>query len=79
MDKLARGTQIVYNTHGAKEYGFVTSGPTASGGYFCRFWHEGGTYLSTIANSVLVNPDSLTVENTVPQSRVDETLAALYD
>lgn len=83
MDKqLPRGTQIIRHT-GKKgepdEAGFVTSGPTGNGGYFCRFWNmRGGDVLAfrapidlrTKAVSELVLAKHIVVQDTIAQEFV---------
>ena len=83
MGKLARGTQIVRHTgqRGERdEAGFVTSGPTISGGYFCRFWcmRNGKVAdpptLRTLSTSELVLWKHIVVQDSIDQSYVDQAL-----
>ena len=83
MDKLKRGTQIAYVpthtkgdiNHNDVERGFVTSGPTKDGAYFCRYWsryHE--KELRTKANSECTPADCLQVTDSFPQELIEEML-----
>jgi hypothetical protein len=90
MDKLARGTQVVYVPNhlkttdpiepGGLEPGFITNGPTNTGAYFVRYWqvrgkHFGPNYvLRTQANSELTPGENLVVRDTVPQAEVENAL-----
>jgi hypothetical protein len=88
--KLPRGTQIVYVPPHIKlnewsenvglrgvEYGFVTSGPTHNGDYFCRYWrydHDAMEYvpeLRTKANSERTPGNRLVVYDRFNQLHVD--------
>jgi hypothetical protein len=91
--KLSRGTQIVYvpshfpietwdqevNPTGAQP-GFVTSGPTEDGSYFCRYWrwdYDGDEYvpeLRTKANSEMTPGDRLVVHESFSHIHVDREL-----
>jgi len=99
MEQLVRGTQIIYTPPHLKkptglkckfgypngsQPGFVTSGPTAIGDYFCRYWliEDGKPIreLRTKANSENTPLRSLTVPNghsitfPVPPVWVEEAL-----
>ena len=88
MDKLKRGTQIVYvpshirrkdGSYNKKssflERGFVTSGPTLDGSYMCRYWSKSDVEdLRTKANSELTPADCIVVEETYPPSMVQKML-----
>lgn len=85
---MKRGTQIIYKPAHAKdlndpacEKGFVTSGPTNEGAYFCRFWlqNSDGTLLipcelRTKANSESCSKRHLVEKDTVLQALVEEML-----
>jgi hypothetical protein len=88
MDKLVRGTQIIYvpshlfhkdGSYNKKstliQRGFVTSGPTFDGSYFCRFWSFADVNdLRTKNNSELTPVACIVVEDTYPKSMVQEML-----
>ena len=83
MDKLERGTQIIYvPMHAEKdighpdvEFGFVTSGPTKNGAYFCRYWLKHHfKKLRTKLNSELTPGDCLRVVETYSDEFVEEML-----
>lgn len=80
---LKPGTQIIsVPTHvnnledPACEPGFVTSGPTRDGAYFCRYWlkKDGKYELRTKANSELTPVHTLVVLETVPQMIVERAM-----
>lgn len=81
MTQLKRGTQIAYIptrangdiAHKDVEFGFVTSGPTADGSYFCRYYYKNGE-LRTKANSECTHFNDLRVCDSRLQSRVEEDL-----
>lgn len=78
---LERGTQIIYVpnhadgdvSHPDCEAGFVTSACATTA--FCRYWYR--SYpgeLRTKANSENTPIDNLVIQDTVPQSRVEQAL-----
>lgn len=89
-EKLTQGTQIVYVPKHMKfedgvfdypfgmEAGFVSSGPTGDGSYFCRYWrivHGKITYeLRTKSCSELTPRRLIRVMNTVPQEMVTKAI-----
>lgn len=90
--KLTRGTQIAYVPyhvmpeqttdlatalrHPDTEFGFVTSGPTAEGDYFCRYWLKGRLGdLRTKSCSELTPHDRLVVTESVLPQIVTDALA----
>jgi hypothetical protein len=96
--KLPRGTQIVYVAshipletweqevnHKLVEPGFVTSGPTEHGEYFCRYWlfdYRNDEYipeLRTKANSELTPGDRLVVTETFNQLHVTREIRTIDD
>lgn len=89
VEKLARGTQIVYvpshcsldekfSYPGGVQPGFVSSGPNNHGDYFCRYWQikEGKIVydLRTKANSECTPRDVMMIMDTVPQAEVEKAI-----
>lgn len=86
MPELPRGTQILINyrageltldemrTNRATKVGFITSGPTKDGAYFCRYWNESLLELRTKSCSETTPMDMILVVDTVPQEQVDKAL-----
>jgi hypothetical protein len=84
MRNLKRGTQIAYVplhaegslTHPDVQFGFVTSGPTISGAYFCRYWMSKyePAELRTKANSELTARENLVEFNSRTATKIQETL-----
>ena len=84
-DSLVQGTQIVYQPDyvdpnkfgypGGVEPGFIWSGPTEDGSYYCRYWQcymgKIQWQLRTLSNSELTPASVLKVRDTVPQQWVD--------
>ena len=83
---LKRGTQIIYvpsHANGDTEHpdcdrGFITSCKDDAESCFCRYWRKGepGT-LRTHLNSELTPVRNLVIQDSVAQSKVDETLALI--
>ena len=83
-DKLQRGTQIVYIPNHADgdiyhpdvEHGFITSGPTLDGAYFCRYWSKGhlGEDIRTKSCSELTPGKNIRVMEIANQEKVQEML-----
>lgn len=83
MDKLARGTQVIYKPNHAVdlndpacEMGFVTSGPTNDGSYFVRYFLKGQykDILRTVSCSVRTPGENLFVQSHHDQNYIDELL-----
>jgi len=79
--KLARGTQIIRRTNvkaESDEAGFITSGPTLYGGYFCRYWRmrngKALPELRTKSVSELTLAKHIVVQDSVPQEQVEQAL-----
>lgn len=81
--ELKRGTQVICVPSHARgdvnhrdcEAGFVTSGHSAGGIAFCRYWsklHPGE--LRTRANSELTKVFRLVIRDSVPQEQVEAAL-----
>jgi hypothetical protein len=81
---LQRGTQIVYRPPHAPsfddpsiELGFVTSGPTTDGSYFCRYFsNTHPSFLRTVANSELTPADSIYLYNHHDVQEINRLLVA---
>lgn len=79
--KFYRGDQIAYDPtlkgdfdSELTEYGFVTSGPTAEGYYFCRFWNNKTGELRTKSNSEPVLECFLVLANVYTEEKIEEAL-----
>lgn len=72
---MERGTQIVYETEGKREEGFVTSDAREPSAVWCRYWLDGEwDVLRTRSCSELTPVRSLTIKDTRPQELVDRKL-----
>lgn len=75
--ELKRGTQIIYETEGKYEEGFVTSVDEDMGFAWCRYWRRAGNILRTLSVSEMTPISKLRVEETRSQELVDQWLERL--
>lgn len=62
-------------THPDVQFGFVTSGPNATGAYFVRYWNQKGTDLRTKSCSECTDADMLVAYDSHSSLEVTAMLA----